>query len=455
MTQVVRRVWIDLGPEPHEHPLVVTPWGVDDDLSDAATDALEGLSMESLNKPVRWLGRWLTHLCQTEQSLDAIFTMPVKEVRLQFRLFLKTYHAATSPAKRYRDGSRLVNRTSGSIADLGVAIATIRAFYEGLRDLGVYEHPNPFAVDGYEAAAPQRAQARAKLQATYPAGDPRRYQIDSGNYFRALVPKWGLPGFQRPAEIGPLMLEAARAKLGPSQLTLLMCMVDDGPRSGDLRICNAYDWSHYDFSRVIHAPSKGSKKSAIEGSEDRRVKWVVITQASVDALAEAFDARHKRDPRHPNMAMLHNLKEAGDHAALKAIPLFPNSSGKPLSHSGFHKPFRRAMLEANLTFEGRIVWPHLARHADISKHVEAIFARTKPGRVRNDLLKQLLKDKGLKSNLLHVYASNALHNEAITRRIGIQDGMAEAYAEATPKAPLWSASPLPDDIAWHLANVPE
>lgn len=431
---------IALGDPPYRTPLVLTPEGVDDDLSDAAAVALAPLHVSSVPKAKLWLERWLRFRTDPDDDGELAFSGSKRQVRVRFQKFLELHGCSVTLALSARDGSRDVLRPVGSTKDIQVAIAVVRRFYEGLIDCGAFPEGagNPLTADSHNPARLRNPRALKD-----------RFRLPSGNQFRTMTDDWSPPRISRPDRLLDRYVEAAEAARWPATpLTLLYVMVDDGPRSGDVRECTLADWAAGGLGRAIHAPSKASK--------GKRVKWVIIADRTRTALIEAVEARHRDDPAHPSFARLMSLADDERWDELRSLPLFPGRFGRPISHSGFHKVyFRPTMRAAGVTVNGRVAWPHLSRHASITRRVVDIFKRTEPGERREALLGELRRDLGFASDQLPTYAWEALLEEAIKARTEVQDRL-NAGRHAGDGAPAGApAALLPADVAADLAGMAE
>lgn len=424
---------------------VLGPEGWDDDLAEAAREALADLSKSSEHgKYSLQLERFLSFEFEDGERCDALLDEDIATARARFEKFLESLGCTVGPARGRRDKSRSVKRSDGNTGDIQIAIRVTRDFYDALRTNGLYTDWNPLEVNGWEQGSAARVAAgnTGKNEQGH-IGD------DSGNHFRIANRDWYPPLPHDPVGLGRRVLAAVNADLAaghewpPGAVLLVRALVDGGGRFEDTHVLTAADWAVGSrFGRAMIAPDKGTN-----GVRD---KVVVISEEHRQNLADSFDRRHKADSSIPSMAALRELLGEGKLDELMRHPLYPNAQGKKLTGSNFRSDwFRPCMIRHKVYVEStrgqKLAAPHWLRRANVTAQVARTFGAGGTVDEIRERLKELEEDFGWKSSMLERYAANFFLTIRLEKRIATMDAM-NLTEEVRPRLTTMNRSDTASDL---------
>ncbi|PZO68976.1 MAG: hypothetical protein DI636_07975 [Pelagerythrobacter marensis] len=347
--------------------LIVPGQGVHEELTRAAQFASSGYALRSREKVNRWLSRFAeTWPEDPEEIVHEDFNAASK----RFQEFMRTqgceFIEPRGIAKTHR--MLMIRRRNADLSEVSIFVNALEAFYRDLALNGSRRAPNPMLIDDWESWKPTtRAQAAARHN-----GRGTRGQFRGLKYFTELEEEYK-PKLHDPSTVKERILAAGAT--WPERVHLIFSVIaDSGCRISEPLELNAWDWwDGSEFGDVIRAPNKSSS--------GERVKDLLLTPATVDAIRKSFDGSGRGRARRLTMDELHQrASNSTPRWSLENIQLFPRRDGKPFTDWTLRNTHFAKAVRANSIYiedgHGGLVrpTPHILRHARIDEEVRKLDA---------------------------------------------------------------------------------
>lgn len=294
----------------------------------------------------------------------------------RFTRFMRSrgYVVVPSAKANRREEREILVPEGKSTAYAQEIVGILRQFYQlaGSYNVGALGRANPIELPGWHLKDDDKR--RASWSARYPS---KAYGwLNAGLRFRVVNRRSYLPLIEDPTGCGEAMTKAVIA-YGCPRTVIAICIVlqENGCRWREAAWLNALGWSILGFGATVFTTNKFDKSE--------HAKKVLLRPDVLSDTIRMFEARpHPTDPSKNLMDHLRELAAAGDHAALRRIPLFPNARGRRYAHRTFNGEWFRPAIEAWVNEDGskgllvfsdhgsRRPTPHWYRHAAITSVLE-------------------------------------------------------------------------------------
>jgi integrase len=263
--------------------------------------------------------------------------------------------------RQHRLGFELVSVTAKSPSNVGVFLASVRLFFNVMREVGCYAGENPFVDVG--ARVPSDSDADAARPPLMPdvsgVEPPRSRKRDS--LFKLVGRDWTPQIIDDP--VFPVAILTGGRKLhgwGLREECVTKLLFETGGRIFEVAGLTLGDWRNRGLTREATAASKGS--------HGKRVKFFRFSSETVTLMRRYFDGeRRSHDCRRWTLAEY--LRACDDKSVNPhEVPLLMSARGTQLSATSYRETYwipacRQAGLDAD---------PHQARHWYVTMAVRTI-----------------------------------------------------------------------------------
>jgi site-specific recombinase XerC len=267
--------------------------------------------------------------------------------------------------RQHRLGFELVSITARSPSNVGVFLASVRLFFNVMREIGCYAGENPLVDVGARVPDDPSDDDHDDRPPTMPDSSgveaPRSRKRLTDSFFKLVGRDW-TPQIVDDPTFPVSVLTGGRGlqRWGLREECVTRLLFETGGRIFEITSLTLGDWRNRCLTREASAPSKGS--------HGRRVKFFRFSFDTATLLRRYFDSeRQSHDRRAWSLA---DYLHACDDKLINAmeVPLFLSARGTPLSARSYRETYwtpacRAAGLDAD---------PHQARHWYVTIAVRTI-----------------------------------------------------------------------------------
>ncbi|QYE36303.1 hypothetical protein KZX46_10450 [Polymorphobacter sp. PAMC 29334] len=303
-------------------------------------------------------------------------------------------------------------------------VTILRQFHQlcGSLKVGGRTAENPIELPGWH----QKSEEDRRESWRTRHGDTSYGWLNAGLRFKTSTRTAYLPLIENPSGCAEKMT-LAMVKHGCPATIVAICHVleENGCRWREAAWANALGWSLRGFGEIVHTTNKFEA--------DEHAKKIMLAPDVLSDIIRRFEAQpHPKDGGRSMIDHLRELATAGDKAALRAIPLFPNSRGGFHQHRTFNGHWFRPAMEAWENEDGsrgllihsdvsaRRPTPHWYRHAEITRELEQAVAECRTDAEILEACRSVCRSFSLKTDQASRYAAalmRRLANETQMRRI--------------------------------------
>ena len=396
---------------------VTEPDGYSVDLSLAVISLISGVSAEYAGRIISTVRTYMNFRLTPDEAPRLFLDERSEEAVERIKAFFLSKNIAIAPSKKanHEHELELLVPADRSTVHSQQIVKILRAFYQllGSHKVGQRTTENPLELPGWHLKSEE--ERRESWVSRYPK---RPYGwIHAGLRFRTRKRKDYLPLIEDPTGCGQKMTEAV-IRYGCPQSVIAICITleENGCRWREAAWLNALGWSLSGFGENVYTTNK------FDAGE--HAKQVFLSPEVLSGLIDRFETTpHPTRKSSSMMDYLRELRGAGDNAALRKIPLFPNSRGNFQTHRTFNGHWFRPAMEAWENEDGSIglmiqsdisarrPTPHWYRHAEISRELEKAIGQCKGDADITDVCRTVCRSFILKTDQAKRYAA------ALMRRI--------------------------------------
>jgi integrase len=267
--------------------------------------------------------------------------------------------------RQHRLGFELVSLTARSPSNVGIFLASVRFFFNVMREIGCYAAENPLIEVGSRLSVEvddRDEDVPPVMPDISGVVEPHRSHRRLTDSFFKLVGRQWVPQIIDDPDFPVSVLRGGR-KLpgwGLREECVMRLLFETGGRIFEVTGLTLGDWANRGLTREATAVSKGS--------HGRRVKFFRFSSDTATLVRRYFDGeRRKYDSR--NWRLADYLRAHDDKLVhLNEVPLFLSMRGTPLTTKSFRETYWAPACKA----AGLDADPHQARHWYVTMAVRAI-----------------------------------------------------------------------------------